>query len=130
MFLNKELEIPKEFNQYVEFAKEINPKYNQLVINWYNPEDYIELHSDCTAKMISPDSPILMINLNETDDIYSVRSFIMKNKETNEFSSTPLLNNHFYIIENNSTHRHYVPKGSEKRICLTFRMIKELDKPE
>lgn len=124
MFLNKDTEIPKEILPFVEFAKTLDKRYNQLVVNWYDKEDYIEPHRDCTSKMISPDSPILTINLNESDDPYKLRHLTFENVNDGEISSIPLLNKHYYIIKNNQTHRHYVGKGLEKRISLTFRMIK------
>lgn len=42
------------------------PEYDSCMVNWYEPEDYIEMHSDCTAKL-DPNSDIVMINLNEPD---------------------------------------------------------------
>lgn len=126
MFVNKELKVPSELVPFFEFAKSIDTRYNQMVVNWYNPEDYIELHRDCTSKMLDNNSPILMINLNETDDIYSIRSLNFVSIETGEQTSVPLLNNSYLTITNNSTHKHYVGKGCEKRICITFRMMKEI----
>lgn len=124
MFLNKEKNVPNEFIPFLEFAKKIDPRFNQMVVNWYDKDDYIELHRDCTSKMISKDSPILTVNLNESDNIYNCRSMILENVKTKEITSVPLLNNHYYMINNNNTHRHAVGKGNEKRISITFRMIK------
>lgn len=125
MFLNKQSEVPDIFNQFVEFVKSVDNRYNQMVINWYNPEDYIQLHRDCNNKMIDPNSNILTINFNETDNIYNLRHLIFEDVKSTELSSIPLQNNHYYIINNNTTHRHGVGTGNEKRISLTFRMIKE-----
>lgn len=124
MFVHKSEELPKELESFLSFAQSIDPRYNQMAVNWYNPEDYIELHRDCTNKMISEDSDILMININESDDVYSLRQFIMQDVETKEMASAPLLNNNYYIIKNNKTHRHAVGKGVERRVSITFRMIK------
>lgn len=125
MFLNKEEVVPVEFSDFVNFVKDLDPRYNQMVINWYNPEDYIELHSDCSAKMINDEAPILTINLNESNEESMERQFKMVNKENGEESSFRLKNNHFFVIKNNKTHRHCVGTGLEKRISLTFRMMKE-----
>lgn len=123
MFLNRSEKVPMEFEPFIEFAKSIDPNYNQMVVNWYEANDYIEFHRDCTANMLSKDSPILTINLNETRDIYSARSLMMVDVETNEVSSIPLLDKTYFIINNNSTHRHAVGRGTERRISITFRMM-------
>ncbi len=125
MFLNKAEEVPVELVPFIGFAKQIDQRYNQMVVNWYEPEDYIEAHRDCTAKMIENNSDVLVININESDDIYNIRNLVFINVETNEYQSVPLLNNTYHIIKNNNTHRHYVGRGVERRISITFRMIKE-----
>jgi len=124
MFVNKSDSVPPILEPFVRFAKGIDPRYNQMVVNWYNSSDHIELHRDCTSGMISGDSPILTVNLNETDNIYSARSFIMVDVETGEASSILLLDKTYFVINNNQTHRHAVGYGTEKRISLTFRMMK------
>jgi hypothetical protein len=125
MFLNKSDEIPKIFLPLLEYVKTIDARYNQMVVNWYEPDEYIELHRDCTSSMVSPNAPILMVNLNETDDIYNIRTFHMISAENEGIESKALKNNYLYEITNNKTHRHYTGKGVEKRISITFRMIKE-----
>lgn len=123
MFLNKNEKVPEEFLMFVDFAKNIDERYNQMVVNYYNSNDFIELHSDCTSKFISPESPILTVNLNESNDESKERDFIMVDKQSELKSSFKLKNNHFFVIENNQSHRHMVKEGKEKRISLTFRMI-------
>lgn len=124
MFLNKEDKIPSQFKPLLDFVQQLDNRYNQMVVNWYNKNDYIELHRDCTSKMINSSAPILTINLNESEDVNKTRHMIFQCVESGEMSSTPLLDKHYYIIDNNETHRHAVGTGLEKRISLTFRMMK------
>ncbi len=116
--------LPKTFENYFIFAKQIDNRYNQLTVNYYSPEDYIEMHSDCSSKFLKEDCPILVININETDDLYAARNITFVNKQTGLMHSKVLLNNCYFTIDNNTTHRHFVGKGSEKRVSFTFRMIK------
>lgn len=128
MFINQCSKVPDELQPFIEFAKSLDERYNQMVVNWYNPEDYIEMHSDCSAKFIDKNSPILTINLNETNN--NPRDLIFENRETMEVSKTKLLNNTYFLITNNESHRHGVGTGLEKRISITFRMIKDLTNPK
>lgn len=125
MFLNKSEEVPSNLLPFLYFAKSIDTRYNQMVVNWYEPDEFIESHSDCVANMINTESPILCINLNETDNLDGARILEYESKvdKTKEFIK--LLNNSYYIITNNSSHRHAVGTGTEKRISITFRMMKE-----
>lgn len=125
MFVNMSDSLPEQLKPFLDFVKKIDPRYNQLSVSWYENDDFIEPHRDCVAKMLNPDSPILVINLNESNDISKARNMVFQNVKTGEVTSIPLLNGRFYIIENNSTHRHSVGKGLERRISLTFRMMQE-----
>jgi hypothetical protein len=125
MFVNKSEELPKIFDALLNHVKSIDSRYNQMVVNWYNPEEYIELHRDCASSMISDDAEILMVNLNETDSLYDMRTFHMISSDDKDFGSVPLLNGHLYHITNNKTHRHFTGKGTEKRISITFRMMRD-----
>lgn len=124
MFLNKEESVPDCLKKYIEFAKSLDSKYNQMVVNWYSPEDYIEPHRDCTSSFIDKEADILTINLNEDDSQSSCRDIVFQNVETNDLTSKQLKNNHYYILKNNSTHRHSVGVGNSKRVSITFRKIK------
>lgn len=126
MFVNKSKELPSEFQQFIDFAKSIDPRYNQLSVSWYEKEDFIQPHRDCVSKMIHPDCPILMINLNESDDESKARIMTFENVDSGDMSSVTLFDKTYHLINNNSTHRHGVGVGSERRISLTFRMMKEL----
>ena len=124
MFLNKEDKVPTELKPILDYVQSIDERYNQMVVNWYNEDDYIEMHRDCTAKMLDKESPILIMNLNESDNIKKCREMTFENVETKERRKETLKNNYLYKIENNNTHRHGVGKGKEKRISITFRMMK------
>jgi hypothetical protein len=126
MFLNKESELPEILKPFLDFAKKIDSRYNQMVVNWYEPEDYIEFHRDCTAHMVSDSAPILVVNLNETDTIYDSRSLFLKRIESEDLLAIPLPNNTYYILHDNKHLRHAVPKGNTKRISITFRMVREV----
>ena len=124
MFLNKEEKSPAELQPILDYVQSIDSRYNQMVVNWYNEEDYIEMHRDCTAKMVHKDCPVLVLNLNESISDEDCREMVFENVETGEITKEPLKNNYLYKIENNNTHRHGVGSGKEKRISITFRMMK------
>lgn len=125
MFSNKENELPSEFIPLLNFAKSIDDRFNQVVVNWYEPEDYIEPHRDCTANMIDKSAPILCINLNESNTRENSRHLLLEPLQTGEKQKLTLSNNTYYILKDNLSVRHSVGKGSERRIAITFRMMKE-----
>ena len=58
-------ELPEIFKPYYEFMKNIDNKYNQVIVNWYeNENDYIAPHADCQRGMIE-NSKIAILTLNE-----------------------------------------------------------------
>ena len=119
----REKDCPPELIPYLSFAKSLDSRYNQMTVNWYEPENLIEMHRDCTAKMVEP--TILCINLNENDSRQAVRDFEIQDVKTGEECSIPLINNRYLIMSGDSqiTHRHGVGTGKNKRISITFRMI-------
>lgn len=123
MHVHKQENTPVELLPFVEFAKSIDSRYNEMVVNWYDKDDYIEMHSDCTSSFIDKDAPILVLNFNETS--LENRDIVFENRETKEITKLPLLQDSYFIINNNTTHRHGVNKGLERRVSITFRMIKE-----
>lgn len=126
MFCEKAKEVPQELLKYLAFAKSIDPRYNQMVVNWYEKDDYIEAHRDCTSKFIDKEAPILMLNFNEDDQIENARDMVFNNAEDENDSYTEkLVNNSYLLINNNTTHRHRVGKGNSRRVSITFRMIQE-----
>lgn len=74
-------ELPIVFKDLFNFVQLRDEQYNQVVVNWYlNGSDYIEMHSDCTAKMIE-NHEIFLVNLNETDAFNDCRTLIIRPKE-------------------------------------------------
>ena len=58
-------ELPEIFKPYYEFMKNIDNKYNQVIVNWYeNENDYIAPHADCQRGMVE-NSKIAILTLNE-----------------------------------------------------------------
>ena len=63
--LSNNNELPEIFKPYYEFMKNIDNKYNQVIVNWYeNENDYIAPHADCQRGMIK-NSKIAILTLNE-----------------------------------------------------------------
>jgi alkylated DNA repair dioxygenase AlkB len=107
--------------------------YNQAVVNWYNSrDDYIEMHSDCTAKMIT-DHSIIVLNINDPRS-QSHRHFSLVPKDFNN----DILHRHLdieltqgLIIEmggdTQARFRHGVSPSEDegsKRISLTLRQMR------
>lgn len=53
----------ESFAPYYTYMLQKDPRYNQVVINWYGSNNYIPMHHDCEAKMVHNHS-ISMININ------------------------------------------------------------------
>ena len=73
--------LPEEFTKYYNFMKNIDPKYNQVVGNWYeNKEDHIAFHSDCELGMIN-NAVVSILSFNESDmSIETERTLIIRPK--------------------------------------------------
>lgn len=79
---NNNEDLPYEFIPYYEYIKNIDEKYNQVVVNWYeNGDDNISFHSDCTYNMIN-NQKILIISLYNSNEINNknLRTLIIKPK--------------------------------------------------
>ncbi len=119
-------ELPNEINYLFQYAKNLDNKYNQVVVNWYEKEnDYIPAHSDWVDGMI-PDYNIGFLNLYGKHD--KVRNFKITNKNSGEIHSMPLFNGEFVIMcgKFQDEFRHEVEKISDKdlisrRIGISFR---------
>ncbi len=121
MFNHKQSSIPDVLVPYLEYAKSLNPNYNNCYVNWYDSgENYIHPHSDCTAQLVE-NSSIIIINLNEGD--YE-RTFKIQHKDGGDKLS------HGKCLMLNSkeqkSYRHWVNKENtlQGRISVTLRMIK------
>lgn len=127
MFNNVEKDLPYPLEMLLDYAKSIDTRFNNIYVNWYKDgNDYIEPHSDCTAKMVN-DSQILIINLNEGD--YN-RTFKLqhKNISIDDYQELKLSNNMCILMDSKEqeNYRHWVdPENTQEgRISVTFRMIK------
>lgn len=119
MFCDKTLKLPEALNFYVEQFKTIDKRYNQFVVNWYESDDYIEPHSDCTSAMIQDYNIGLIVIGEDRPIIFTSRldPNIKLMKQTNggvlEISK-----------ELNELYRHEVGPGSFRRISITARMMR------
>lgn len=122
-------ELPNEISYLFQYAKDIDKKYNQVVINWYEKEnDYIPSHSDWVDGMI-PDYNIGFINLYGKND--KIRNFKVIDKISGESHSIPLENGEFIMMCGNfqDEFRHEIEKISDdnsisRRIGISFRQYK------
>ena len=135
-------ELPEIFKPYYEFMKNIDNKYNQVIVNWYeNENDYIAPHADCQRGMIE-NSKIAILTLNEcfieNNDIENTRYFEITPKYINYQSDNKPLADIFKIklvhgsiitmcgtTQDNFLHQ--IKKENKKigkRISLSFRQMK------
>ena len=61
--------LPDLLVPFYDYIKTIDPKYNQVICNWYeNGKDYIASHSDCQRGMIS-NASVAILSLYDTDEV-------------------------------------------------------------
>ena len=122
MYDGLEPSIPNVLMYYIKDAWHENHKYNQLIVNWYNPEDYIQPHRDCDHYMVD-DYEILIYSLNEDPNMFRKLKF---HKLNGDFHSSLDLDGPIIIGQRaNQNYRHSVGPGGGKRISLAFRMLDE-----
>ena len=129
--------LPEIFKPYYEFMKNIDNKYNQIIVNWYeNENDYIAPHADCQKGMIE-NSKIAILTLNECF-IENIRYLEITPKyKKYQYDNEPLANmfkiklDHGSIITMCGTIQdnflHEIKKENKKigkRISLSFRQMK------
>ncbi len=140
-------EIPQVFSEIFDYALSLDPNYNQMTVNYYEDgDDFIEPHSDCTAKMID-NAKILIVNVVPKGSLPRPFVFTVKNKEPgrliqiDDIMRTSMIENNLNIQTKNGTviemsredqeiYRHEVPKTgnpSHKKITITFRQMKNND---
>lgn len=125
---NKNKDLPEAFMPFYNFVKGRDSRFNQAVINWYNNgEEYIAMHSDCTAKMID-DPQIQVVNLNEGKQ---KRIFTFTPKEGVDAEEVKLELEHGAVLtmggRNQEMFKHGVlPDDSitEGRISISFRQMR------
>lgn len=127
---NNKQELPELFKKFYDYVKLIDNRYNQVIINWYDTNDYIEFHRDCQRKLLK-DIPILIINLTEDDNNYRNFEIVPYDRNSEDIKylysniSVSLING--LIIEmcgNTQTEfRHGIRQNNEfkRRISISFR---------
>jgi hypothetical protein len=123
-------ELPEIFAPYYTYMLQKDPRYNQVVINWYGPDNYIPMHHDCESKMVQ-NHTISMININEPMEspIQSpVRTFklmALKNAKTVLYKTVNIVLRDGVLItmcgDTQSQYLHGVRKGQASRISVSFR---------
>jgi alkylated DNA repair dioxygenase AlkB len=111
--------LPIEFQPFYEYMK----NYNQVIVNWYEKDDYIPPHSDCDAHMVD-NYNIGLINLSKSD-----RSFDLQSRNSNVVYNVALL--HGTVIKmcgkTQQLYTHSVGKGihegDNRRIGISFRQF-------
>uniref|UniRef100_A0A6C0CK39 Fe2OG dioxygenase domain-containing protein n=1 Tax=viral metagenome TaxID=1070528 RepID=A0A6C0CK39_9ZZZZ len=120
-------DLPDEFKPFYEYVKQLDPRYNQAVINWYNDEDHIPIHADCDANMVD-NYEICVLTLNDSLDVKSERVMSMSHKSTNHCHIESLKHGKLLVMAGDfqNEFRHGVRKGEKetRRISITFRQMR------
>lgn len=125
-YVEPELDILKELLSWTNgyFGK---GNWN-LYVNAYEPEDYIELHSDCTNS-IEEGSDIIIMSIYDKDSTSRCIKFVSKSED--DSFEIPL--NADSIIKMDAKiqekWRHSIDKGTGRRIGITFRRMKDTANP-
>ena len=82
-------ELPEMFRPFYEHMKTVDPRYNQVVVNWYDDDDYINFHHDCQRKLVLG-VPIVVVTLAQTDLRHFEFNHSISSKNTNTEHPTPL----------------------------------------
>jgi alkylated DNA repair dioxygenase AlkB len=130
---NNNLELPKIFTSYYDYIKQIDPNYNQSIINWYeNEKDYIAFHSDSPLNMI-PNAKVCIISFYQYKYEKSRTLTIKPKKNTKslqEIFEIPLEHGMILTMCGNmqDEYKHGIKKEknkSYKRISISFRQMKK-----
>ena len=121
MFDGVEKMLPEVLKPYLNAAQEVDKRFNSVYVNWYEPDDYIDPHTDCDAYM-PKDYLIGIYTLNENSEGF--RDLVLTNRKTGAKKKTPLKDGFVFLTpELNKQYRHEVWRGSHRRISITFRMF-------
>lgn len=116
MFDGLEESVPNCLLPYLRKTWKEDDRYNQMIVNWYEPEDYIQPHRDCDHYMVD-DYEIKIYSLGD------IRNMIFEHVDSGhkyeKLLSTPLT----ITKEGNRGYRHSVGSGRARRISITFRML-------
>lgn len=132
MFCEKSENPPKCIKALLGICIDYNQRFNNCLVNWYtSKEEYIQPHSDCTAKMVD-DAKILILNFNETDNATNIRDFVIESKPGfPDFELRIPLTQGLAILMGGDTQKrfnHHVPPSkheNSRRISVTLRQMKE-----
>ena len=115
-------DVPLTFQPFVDWMQKQDSQYNQVVINWYNAEDLIPLHSDCELNMI-PGHKISIISL-YSDDAH-VRDLHFVNRLNGEEQDVKVPHGSLVSMCGNmqKEFRHEVKPGLGPRISISFRQM-------
>jgi len=125
-------DLPSIFKIYWNEMKRFDPKYNQVIVNWYEDEnDFIAQHADCQKQMIDG-AKISILSFYENPVKSNFRNLILKPKTAGQTTQTTykVQLDHGSIVtmcgncQNEFTHgisKENSPKG--KRISISFRQM-------
>ena len=118
---------PKIFLEFLKVCQQyVSPRLNGILVNWYNPEDYIGFHSD-DEKNLVVDEPIVTLTLLE--DPNEKRKFRLKSQD--HYNRDIMLGHGDILVmggDTQKTHKHSVPKSTKyrsKRVSITVRSFRE-----
>ena len=127
-FSNKDHQTPKETPEVFLglldlMQKVVSPKLNGILVNWYNPEDYIGLHSDDEKNLLKGEPIVTMVLMEQST---GTRTFQLVPKGEGVRKDYELGHGDVLVMcgETQTTHKHGVPKrkkNTSKRISITFR---------
>ena len=127
-----DLEIPELFTPYYTYMQQRDQRYNQVVINWYGPDNYIPMHCDCEAKMVH-NHTISMININEptpppaSAQARTFKLMARRNTKTALYKTINIVLRDGVLItmcgDTQSHYLHGVRKGQASRISVSCRQF-------
>lgn len=128
-------DLPELFMPFYLFAKQIDENYNQVLINWYEKEDYIQYHKDC-QRQLNKNIPVMIFNINDStinqNDEKNIRkldisSYNRKNDPNGLVHSIYLRNGTVVKlcgeIHNEFKHGVKINENAGRRISISFRAI-------
>lgn len=113
--------LPEIFMPLYQYMQAQDSRYNQVIVNWYNSDDFIPLHSDCEAHMVK-DHTIAIINLGDEREFN-----LVSNSDQCLYDQVTVLLKHGTIVcmGGNLQHlyKHGIPQGNNQRIGISFRQF-------
>lgn len=123
--LKQRPDMPAEFQPFLDFVRTLDPRMNQMVVNWYagNSQDHIAMHSDYMVGT-PDDAKIVVISLSVEGDVPRVFCLESRNDPDDKLE-VPMVPGTVLTMtkESQTKYRHGVPpsEAREPRISLTFR---------